>query len=62
MIGVLGTVLVQSSSTFTSIIVAAIGAGMKVHIAVPMMMGANIAAFFNKIRPMLPVLLEKISE
>ena len=42
MIGVLGTVLVQSSSTFTSIIVAAIGAGMDVHIAVPMIMGANI--------------------
>ena len=42
MIGILGTVLVQSSSTFTSIIVAAIGAGMDVHIAVPMLMGANI--------------------
>merc|ERR1711971_1156181 len=42
MIGVLGTVLVQSSSTFTSIIVAAIGAGMDVQIAVPMLMGANI--------------------
>jgi len=42
MIGVLGTVLVQSSSTFTSIIVATIGAGMDVHIAVPMIMGANI--------------------
>ena len=42
MIGILGTVLVQSSSTFTSIIVAAIGAGMKVHVAIPMFMGANI--------------------
>ena len=43
MIGVLGTVLVQSSSTFTSIIVAAIGgAGLKLRIAVPMLMGANI--------------------
>ena len=43
MIGVLGTVLVQSSSTFTSIIVAAIGgANLKVRIAVPMLMGANI--------------------
>lgn len=42
MIGVLGTVLVQSSSTFTSIIVAAIGAGMNVRIAVPMMMGSNV--------------------
>ena len=42
MIGILGTVLVQSSSTFSSIIVAAIGAGLKVHIAIPMIMGANI--------------------
>lgn len=42
MIGILGTVLVQSSSTFSSIIVAAIGAGMKVPIAIPMIMGANI--------------------
>merc|ERR1712062_332107 len=42
MIGILGTVLVQSSSTFTSIIVAAIGAGMDIHIAIPMLMGADI--------------------
>jgi sodium-dependent phosphate cotransporter len=42
MIGIMGTVLVQSSSTFTSIIVAAIGAGMEVHVAIPMLMGANI--------------------
>ena len=42
MIGILGTVLVQSSSTFTSIIVAAIGAGMEIQIAIPMIMGANI--------------------
>ena len=42
MIGILGTVLVQSSTTFTSIIVAAIGAGMDIHIAIPMIMGANI--------------------
>ena len=42
MIGVLGTVLVQSSSTFTSIIVAAIGAGLDVKIAVPIMMGSNV--------------------
>merc|ERR1712062_377915 len=42
MIGILGTVLVQSSSTFTSIIVAAIGAGMDIHIAIPMIMGAKI--------------------
>ena len=43
MIGVLGTVLVQSSSTFTSIIVAAIGgANLPISIAVPMLMGANI--------------------
>ena len=43
MIGILGTVLVQSSSTFSSIIVAAIGgAGLPIRIAVPMIMGANI--------------------
>ena len=43
MIGILGTVLVQSSSTFSSIIVAGIGSGMvKISIAVPMIMGANI--------------------
>ena len=42
MIGVLGTVAVQSSSTFTSIITAAIGAGLPVHTAIPMFMGANI--------------------
>ena len=42
MIGVLGTVGVQSSSTFTSIIEAAIGAGLPVPKAIPMIMGANI--------------------
>ena len=42
MIGVLGTVLVQSSSTFTSIIIAAVSSGLPVNIAVPMIMGANI--------------------
>ena len=42
MIGILGTVLVQSSSTFTSIIVAAIGSGLPIPWAIPMLMGANI--------------------
>ena len=42
MIGILGTVLVQSSSTFSSIIVAAIGGGLSISQAVPMLMGANI--------------------
>ena len=42
MIGILGTVLVQSSSTFSSIIVAAIGSGLAINVAIPMMMGANI--------------------
>ena len=42
MIGILGTVLVQSSSTFSSIIVAAIGGGLSINQAVPMLMGANI--------------------
>ena len=42
MIGVLGTVGVQSSSTFTSIIEAALGAGLTIKVAIPMIMGANI--------------------
>lgn len=42
MIGVLGTVAVQSSSTFTSIIEAALGAGVPIRTAIPMIMGANI--------------------
>ena len=43
MIGVIVTVLVQSSSTSTSIIVSMVGAGvMKVDQAIPVIMGANI--------------------
>ena len=44
MIGILGTVLVQSSSTFTSIIVAAIGAGMAASGAGMDVIGTGIAA------------------
>ncbi|KAK3267496.1 hypothetical protein CYMTET_23950 [Cymbomonas tetramitiformis] len=43
MIGVLATVLVQSSSTTTSIIIGLVGADeMSVETAIPMIMGANI--------------------
>ena len=42
MIGILGTVLVQSSSTFSAIIVAAIGSGLPIRWSVPMIFGANI--------------------
>ncbi|XP_033101237.1 sodium-dependent phosphate transport protein 2A-like [Anneissia japonica] len=43
MIGILVTVLVQSSSTSTSIVVSMVGAGiLKVNIAIPIIMGANI--------------------
>ena len=43
MSGILATVLVQSSSTSTSIIIAIVGAGMmSSDIAIPMIMGANI--------------------
>lgn len=43
MLGVLATVLVQSSSTSTSIIVSMVSAGMlKPHMAIPIVMGANI--------------------
>lgn len=43
MIGILVTVLVQSSSTSTSIIVSMVSAGMlEVHTAIPMIMGTNI--------------------
>ena len=42
-VGILATVLVQSSSTTTSMIVALVGSGeLDVHQAVPMIMGANI--------------------
>ncbi|CAL8126774.1 unnamed protein product [Orchesella dallaii] len=43
MVGILTTVLVQSSSTSTSIIVSMVAAEfLKVHVAVPIIMGANI--------------------
>lgn len=43
MVGILSTVLVQSSSTSTSIVVGLVGAGqLSVHNAVPIVMGANI--------------------
>ncbi|XP_069116619.1 sodium-dependent phosphate transport protein 2B-like [Argopecten irradians] len=43
MIGILATVLVQSSSTSTSIVVAMVGAGLlEVSTAIPIVMGANI--------------------
>lgn len=43
MIGILVTVLVQSSSTSTSIIVSMVSAGiLEVHNAIPMIMGSNI--------------------
>ena len=42
-VGVLATVLVQSSSTTTSVIVSTVGAGvLPLGLAVPMIMGANI--------------------
>lgn len=43
MIGILGTVLLQSSSTTTSIVVAMVASGiLKVRPAIPLIMGANI--------------------
>ncbi|KAK3104471.1 hypothetical protein FSP39_002717, partial [Pinctada imbricata] len=43
MIGVLATVLVQSSSTSTSIVVTMVGAGLlEVRVAIPIIMGSNI--------------------
>lgn len=43
MVGILATVLVQSSSTSTSIVVSLVGAGgMSVRNAIPVIMGANI--------------------
>lgn len=49
MIGVLVTVLVQSSSTSTSIIVGLVAAGAPVKEAVPMIMGANIGTSVTNI-------------
>ena len=42
MIGIIVTVLVQSSSTSTSIIVGLVSTGLPVKTAIPMVMGANI--------------------
>ena len=42
MIGVLVTVLVQSSSTSTTIIVGLVATDVPVHTAIPMIMGSNI--------------------
>ena len=43
MVGILATVLVQSSSTSTSIVVGLVGAGqVSVQYAIPIIMGANI--------------------
>lgn len=41
-IGMVATALIQSSSTVSSIIVAMVAGGLPIHIAIPMMMGANI--------------------
>jgi len=41
-IGILGTVLLQSSSTTTSIIVSLVGSGLSVETGIYMVMGANI--------------------
>lgn len=49
MIGVLVTVLVQSSSTSTSIIVGLVSAGAPVKTAIPMIMGANIGTSVTNI-------------
>ncbi|MCW7554826.1 Na/Pi symporter [Endozoicomonas gorgoniicola] len=40
--GTLATALIQSSSTVTSIIVGLVAGGLPVHMAIPMIMGANI--------------------
>lgn len=42
LIGLLATALLQSSSTVTAIIVGLVAGGLPVHLAVPMIMGANI--------------------
>ena len=41
-VGILATVMVQSSSATTSAVVVAVGAGLDLRIAVPMIMGANV--------------------
>ncbi|MBV7298031.1 Na/Pi symporter [Enterovibrio paralichthyis] len=42
MIGIIGTALIQSSSTVTSIIVGLVAGGLPVEMAIPMVMGANV--------------------
>merc|ERR1740138_1726253 len=43
MVGIIATVLVQSSSTSTSIVVSLVGSdAMSVRVAIPVIMGANI--------------------
>lgn len=42
MVGILGTSLIQSSSTVTSIIVGLVAGGLPITIAIPMIMGANL--------------------
>ncbi len=41
-VGIIGTAMIQSSSTVTSIIVGLVAGGLSVEMAVPMIMGANI--------------------
>ncbi len=41
-IGLIATIMVQSSSTTSSIIVGLVAGGLPVHIAIPMIMGTNI--------------------
>jgi sodium-dependent phosphate cotransporter len=42
LLGTLATGLVQSSSTVTSVIVGLVAGGLPVHVAIPMIMGANM--------------------
>ncbi|MEO0457502.1 MAG: Na/Pi symporter, partial [Cyanobacteria bacterium P01_A01_bin.114] len=42
LLGILTTAMVQSSSIVTSMLIAAVGGGLPVAIAIPMVMGANI--------------------
>ena len=41
-LGILATALVQSSSTVTSIIVGLVAGGVRIDVAIPMVMGANV--------------------
>jgi len=42
LVGILGTALIQSSSTVTSIIVGLVAGGLPISVAIPMIMGANL--------------------